>query len=223
MATHKHILVVDDDTRLRQLLKGYLVQNAFVVSEAQDAFEAEEMLKFLKPDVIVMDVMMPQKNGDIFTQELRQKGLTTPILILTAKGDTASRIGGLEAGADDYLPKPFEPKELLLRLNNLLKRQIQLNKTIFSFGSYTYQLQTGILKHKDTQILLTHAEQQLLSCLVQQNNQIISRELLAKQLKLDNMRTVDVQITRLRKKLETTPQDRFIQTIRGKGYRLISS
>lgn len=219
----RHILVVDDDTRLRQLLKSYLAQNDFTVSGAANADEAEDLLHYLKPDAIVMDIMMPKKNGDVLTQELRQQGLTTPILILTARGDTASRISGLEAGADDYLPKPFEPKELLLRLNNLIKRQIQLDSTDFTFGPYSYQLQTGVLKKEGKPISLTNAEQTLLTYLVQQNNQVVSREILAQQLHLENIRTVDVQITRLRKKLENTPHEHIIQTIRGKGYRLIST
>lgn len=219
----KHVLVVDDDTRLRRLLKDYLVQNGFAVSSAANAKDAEDLLRYLKPDVIIMDVMMPQKNGDVLTRELRHKGIATPILILTARGDTASRISGLEAGADDYLPKPFEPKELLLRINNLLKRQIQLDKTDFTFGPFTYQLQTGILKKENVPVPLTSAEQTLLTCLIQQNNQIVSREMLAEQLHLENIRTIDVQITRLRKKLESKPHEHFIQTIRGKGYRLIST
>ena len=219
----KHILVVDDDTRLRQLLQDYLAQNGFTVSGAANATDAEDLLHYLKPDVIVMDIMMPKKNGDVLTQELRQQGLTTPILILTARGDSASRISGLEAGADDYLPKPFEPKELLLRLNNLMKRQMQLESTDFTFGPYTYQLSAGILKKEGELIPLTNTEQTLLTYLVHQNNQIVSREVLAEQLHLENVRTVDVQITRLRKKLESTPNEHFIQTIRGKGYRLIST
>ena len=219
----KHILIVDDDTRLRQLLKSYLMQNDFVVSEAANAQEAEDLLKYLKPNVIVMDVMMPNKNGDVLTRELRQKNCLIPILILTARGDSASRIIGLEAGADDYLSKPFEPKELVLRLNNLLKHQIQLNQTEFTFGSYTYQLQAGILKQGDTNIPLTNVEQTLLSCLIQQNNQVVSREALAEQLHLDNIRTVDVQVTRLRKKLKENGSEHFIQTIRGKGYRFINT
>lgn len=219
----KHILIVDDDTRLRQLLKSYLAKNGFIVSEASNANDAEDLLKYIKPNAIVMDIMMPQKNGDILTQELRQKGLLIPILILTARGDSASRIAGLEAGADDYLPKPFEPKELVLRLNNLIKHQIQVTETTFTFGPYTYQLQTGVLKQGDTNIPLTGAEQALLTYLIQQNNQIVSRETLAEQLNLENIRTVDVQITRLRKKLETGTTEHIIQTIRGKGYRLIST
>ena len=165
---------------------------------------------------------MPKKNGDILTQELRRQGIITPILILTAKGDTDSRITGLEAGADDYLPKPFEPKELLLRLNNLLKRQQNL-QSIFNLGPYTYQSQLGLLKHGSEIIPLTQTEKLLLDVLIQHLNQDVSREQLAEWMKLENTRTIDVQITRLRKKLETASKTHFIQTIRGKGYRLIST
>ena len=218
----KLILIVDDDTRLRTLLKAYLGKNGFLITESADAFDAEDLLKYLKPDAIIMDVMMPKKNGDILTRELRQQGITTPILILTAKGDTDSRITGLEAGADDYLPKPFEPKELLLRLNNLLKRQ-QHPHSIFNLGPFTYQSQLGLLKHGSEIIPLTQTEKILLDLLIQHLNQDISREQLAEWMKLENTRTIDVQITRLRKKLETDSKAHFIQTIRGKGYRLIST
>lgn len=216
------ILIIDDDTRLRKLLHTYLQQNGFLVSEAANADEAEDLLKYLKPDALIMDVMMPQKNGDILTRELRQKGFKTPILILTARGDTDSRILGLEAGADDYLPKPFEPKELLLRLNNLLKRTIQEQETI-SFGPYTYNTQTNTLKQNNNTISLTTAEQMLLDILIKNINQDISREQLADTLHLDNTRTVDVQIKRLRQKLEMDSNFNLIQTIRGKGYRLVST
>ena len=216
------VLIVDDDTRLRQLLKAYLGRNDFIVSEAANAQDAEDLLKYLKPDILILDIMMPNKNGDVLTKELRQKGCTIPILILTARGDTNSRIEGLEAGADDYLPKPFEPKELLLRLNNLLKRQTPLTKPI-SFGPYVYHLQTGSLKKGAEEVSLTTAEQALLNVFVNHINQDISREQLASWLKIENTRTVDVQVTRLRKKLESSAQVHFIQTIRGKGYRLVST
>ena len=219
----KVILVVDDDIRLRQLLKAYLERNGFTVCESGNADEAGDLLKYLKPDIIVMDIMMPGKNGDIFTKELKEKGLITPIIILTARGDTASRITGLEAGADDYLAKPFEPKELLLRLNNLLKRQTSLKQEIIAFGNYTYQPQLGLLKKGEESIPLTSTERMLLDILVQHLNQEISREQLAAQMNLENERSIDVQIKRLRQKLEPDTQGHFIQTIRGKGYRLIST
>ena len=216
------VLIVDDDTRLRQLLHTYLQRNGFLVSEAANANEAEDLLKYLKPDALIMDVMMPQKNGDVLTKELRQKGITIPILILTARGDINSRIVGLEAGADDYLPKPFEPKELLLRLNNLLKRRTPQQEMI-SFGPYSYNTQTNILKQGENIISLTTAEQMLLDILIKNINQDVSRDMLANSLHLDNTRTIDVQIKPLRQKLDTDPNFNYIQTIRGKGYRLIST
>jgi len=216
------VLIVDDDTRLRQLLHAYLQQNGFLVSEASDADEAEDLLKYLRPDAIIMDIMMPKKNGDILTKELRQRNISTPILILTARGDTDSRIIGLEAGADDYLPKPFEPKELLLRLHNLLKRQTPQQGTI-TFGPYAYDTQTHVLKQNDTVIPLTNAEQLLLDVLIKHLNQDVSREELADTLHLDNTRTIDVQIKRLRQKLGTDSTFNYVQTIRGKGYRLVSA
>ena len=219
----KVVLVVDDDTRLRQLIKTYLERNGFIICEAENANEAEDLLKYLKTDAIVMDIMMPQKNGDVFTRELKEKGLLTPILILTARGDASSRIMGLEAGADDYLAKPFEPKELLLRLNNLIKRQTHQIQQVVTFGPYSYQAQTGLLQKEGHTISLTSAEQALLNILVQHLNQDISREQLATQLHLDNVRSIDVQIKRLRQKLEMEAHENFIQTIRGKGYRLIST
>ncbi len=215
-----HILIIDDDKRLRKLLAQYLVRENFTVSEAMNAADAEDFLKLVQVDAMIMDVMMPHKNGDVFTQELRQKGNATPILMLTAKGDTDSRIIGLEAGADDYLAKPFEPKELLLRLNNLLKRQ-QTPAQNITFGPYTYQLKTKVLIKDGTPIALTGAEQSLLYIFLMHLNQEISREQLAAALNLDNTRSIDVQVTRLRKKLEPDESTSFIQTIRGKGYKLI--
>lgn len=217
------ILIVDDDTRLRQLLRFYLERNGFAVCEAGEPNEAEDLLKFLKMDAIIMDIMMPKKNGDVFTKELKQKGLTTPILILTARGDTTSRITGLEAGADDYLAKPFEPKELLLRLNNLLKHHTLQPQHSLSLGPYTYQPQLGILQKGENHITLTSAERALLEILTSHLNQEVSREQLAAQMNLQNVRSVDVQIKRLRQKLEADTGIQFIQTIRGKGYRLITT
>ena len=166
--------------------------------------------------------MMPKKNGDVFIRELRKAGCTLPILMLTAKGDTDSRINGLEAGADDYLPKPFEPKELLLRLNNLIKRTQKAPNAIH-FGPYDYDLFKNVLIQSNTIVPLTTAEQTLLKTLAQHQNTAVSREELATALNLENVRTIDVQITRLRKKLETDADMHFIQTIRGKGYRLVTT
>lgn len=218
-----HILIVDDDTRLRQLLKTYLQRNNFITSECANANETEDFLALIHPDAIIMDMMMPEKNGDILIKELRQKGINIPILMLTAKGDPSSRINGLEAGADDYLSKPFEPKELLLRLNNLLKRTNPAHTKQMVFGPFCYNTQLGILTKENTPISLTSVEQKLLEILLNRINQTVSREELSALLELDNERSADVQITRLRKKLEQGETTQIIQTIRGKGYRLISA
>lgn len=221
--SENHVLIIDDDTRLRQLLGQYLTRNGFIVSEASDPLEAEHFLDLVRVDALVMDIMMPHKNGDVFTRELRGKGITTPILMLTAMGDTTSRITGLEAGADDYLPKPFEPKELLLRLTNLLKRNITQNQSQIALGPYQYFPKTGHLTLDNTPIALTSAEQTLLNLLMKHLNTVVSRESLAQWMDVDNERTVDVQITRLRKKLDPDSKLNFIQTIRGKGYRVIAT
>ena len=217
MQSLAHILVIDDDTRLRRLLKKYLTDNGFEVS---NPYEAEEVLALFTFDLIIMDVMMPKKNGLDFTKELRDKGMVTPILMLTAMGDSSNRISGLENGADDYLPKPFEPRELVLRIQNILKRVDYLRRRdeLF-FGPYRYNMQSGILMQNDTPISLTTAEQELLKVLADRAGETVSREELADALNTDNLRSIDVQITRLRKKLETDIKKPLcIQTVRGQGY-----
>lgn len=223
MTTPSHILVIDDDTRLRRLLKKYLTDNGFEVSEASNPNEADDLLALFVFDLIIMDIMMPQKNGLDYTKELRERNLQTPILMLTAMGDSSNRITGLENGADDYLPKPFEPRELVLRINNILRRVMALRHSDeVYFGPYTYNLKTGALLQNDTQIVLTTAEQELLKALVSKAGETISREELGELLKTDNLRNIDVQITRLRKKLETDIKKPLcIQTVRGQGYLLV--
>lgn len=223
MVTSSHILVIDDDTRLRRLLKKYLTDNGFEVSEASNPNEADDLLALFVFDLIIMDIMMPQKNGLDYTKELRERDLQTPILMLTAMGDSSNRITGLENGADDYLPKPFEPRELVLRINNILRRVMALRHSDeVYFGPYTYNLTTGALLQNDTQIVLTTAEQELLKALVSKAGETISREELGELLKTDNLRNIDVQITRLRKKLETDIKKPLcIQTVRGQGYLLV--
>ena len=219
----EHILVVDDDTRLRRLLKKYLSENNFCVSQTSNAQEAKSLLNLFSFSLLVMDVMMPGQNGQDLTKELRENNIDVPILMLTAMGDIDNRISGLEAGADDYLPKPFEPKELLLRINNILKRQIQKEiKTKILFGDCVYELKTGRLTKEETPILLTSAEQDLLKILAGKIGEPISREEIASILKTDNLRAIDVQITRLRKKIETDIKKPIcIQTVRGQGYILV--
>ena len=216
--TKNHLLIVDDDEKLRQLLDQYLSRSGFVVTEAENPKRADELLQMFSFDAIVMDVMMPYQNGVEYTHILRQKGVKIPILILTAMGDTLSRISGLEAGADDYLCKPFDPKELLLRLNNLLK--YQQDDAEVHFGPFTFI--KGCLKKSGTIIRLTSAEQALLNALVKSVNRLVMREELMRLTQTRSLRTIDVQMTRLRRKIEEDPKRPFwIQTVRGKGYKLV--
>lgn len=223
MEKKSHILVVDDDERLRDLLKRYLEKNFFTVSLAHDGLEAEELCAYLSFDAIVMDVMMPNKGGFECAKALRIQGIETPLLFLTAKGETHERVEGFESGGDDYLVKPFEPKELYFRLMSLLKRRgvatTQNNGTI-AFGDYTYMIEKRVLTFGDDVISLSNVEAGLLDIFAARPGVIISRQDLA-----DNTgqnpdgRTIDVQITRLRKKIEKDPKNPlYLQTIRGQGY-----
>ena len=214
-----HVLVVDDDDKLRHLLDQYLTRSGFVVTEAEDPLRATEILKLFSFDVIVMDVMMPHENGVAYTKRLRQNGLTTPVLILTAMGDTNNRISGLEAGANDYLSKPFDPKELLLRLKNLLKDS---ETHEIKFGDFVYY--NGHLSKGGKRVNLTGCETALLQALIKTPNQAVAREELARQTQTDSVRTIDVQMARLRRKIEEDVKHPFwIQTVRGKGYKLVSA
>lgn len=224
-----HVLVVDDDERIRQLLCRYLSEQGFTVSEAKDAAEARQILSYLRYDMIVLDVMMPGEDGMSLTAHLKQEGLKTPVLLLTALGETSSRIDGLTSGADDYLSKPFEPKELLLRINAILRRTMTPVKAavtsadstgILNIGDWAFNAEKGELKNGEESIFLTQAELSLFKALAAKAGQVISREDLAESCGLaGNERTIDVQITRLRKKLGDDPrQPRYVQTIRGKGY-----
>lgn len=217
-----HLLVVDDDKRLRALIKKYLSENGFIVVSAADAEEAKKNLQYLSFDLIVLDIMMPGKTGLEFLVELRSTN-TIPVLLLTALGDSADRIHGLEKGADDYLPKPFEPKELLLRVKAILRRKPKpeaVKKA--SFGPYVFDSTTNNLKMNEQIIHLTSAELGLVKILATSAGKAISREEIAKKSKdMNDERAVDVQIMRLRKKIESDPKKPiYIQTIRGEGYRL---
>jgi len=222
-----HILVIDDDLRLRNLLQRYLQENAYAVSAAKDAENARMFISLYQFDLLIIDVMMPNESGIEFLQKLRSEN-NVPAIVLTAMGETQDRISGLEAGADDYLPKPFEPKELLLRINNILKRipsQESEKQKILKMGEFVYNLQTKELKYKNSEIVhITPIEQTILNILGQKNGQIFSREKLAEMLGSgQNSRSIDVQITRLRKKIEKDSKNpRYLQTIRGKGYMLIT-
>ena len=226
-----HILIVDDDLRIRELLQKYLVRNGFLVSIAKDAAQAKRLLRGLSFDLIVLDVMMPDQDGLSLTWELRDS-IDIPILLLTARSETQDRITGLEAGADDYLPKPFEPKELLLRINAILRRipqQIEtdsLPKLIF-LGKARYDVKKGELWQEDLHIRLTGTEALLMRIFAKSVGKPISRAELVTEMGRDKGqsqdRAIDVQITRLRRKIEANPKEpRYIQTVRGSGYMLTS-
>ncbi len=218
------VLVIDDDTRLRRLLKRYLSDNGFLVAEAPSADEALPILSLIRPDIVIMDMMMPGTDGQTMTRLLREQGNNIPILMLTAMNDVDNRIGGLEAGVDDYLCKPFEPRELLLRLHTILRRSTPLSEDIpVRFGDCHFDKKTGILTKDNTIVPLTGVEMTLLRLLVQHADTPISREDLMHQMQTDNERTVDVQMTRLRKKVETdATYPTCIQTVRGQGYMLVT-
>ena len=226
-----HILIVDDDLRIRELLQKYLVRNGFLVSIAKDAAQAKRLLRGLSFDLIVLDVMMPDQDGLSLTWELRDS-IDIPILLLTARSEIQDRISGLEAGADDYLPKPFEPKELLLRINAILRRipqQIEtdsLPKLIF-LGKARYDVKKGELWQEDLHIRLTGTEALLMRIFAKSVGKPISRAELVTEMGRDKGqsqdRAIDVQITRLRRKIEANPKEpRYIQTVRGSGYMLTS-
>ncbi len=232
--THQdaHILIVDDDERIRTLLVRFLRKNGFLVSAARDAAQARRLLAGLDFDLIVLDVMMPGEDGISLTRDLRQK-LSTPILLLTAKGETEDRIAGLESGADDYLAKPFEPRELLLRIGAILRRVPQvepIQPKFLSLGLLRYDTEKGELWQGDTPLRLTGTEQALLRRMAATPGQPVSRAELIEDLgrgsgaDSDNSeRAIDVQITRLRRKIEPDPREpRFLQTVRGAGYMLVT-
>ena len=224
-----HLLIVDDDQRIRELLQKYLMRNGFMVSIARDAAQAKRLLKGLAFDLIVLDIMMPEQDGLSLTRELRET-IDTPILLLTARNEVEDRISGLEAGADDYLPKPFEPKELLLRIHAILRRMPDVappqdTPKMLSLGATRYDVQKGELWEGDTQIRLTSTELELMRIFSKNIGQALSRMDLVTQMGRENGnsqdRTIDVQITRLRKKIETNPKEpRYLQTVRGSGYML---
>lgn len=222
-----HILVVDDDERLRGLLSQFLTENGFLVTTATDAADARDVLEHLAYDLIILDVMMPGEDGMALTKSLKKQGLQTPVLLLTALGEIESRISGFEAGADDYLPKPFEPRELLLRINAILRRVAAVPPTLqdsIKFGKWTLDLERGELVDGADRVPLTSVEHTLLKALASRRGEVVSREELAELCEMSaNERTIDVQVTRLRKKVEEDPKlPKYIQTVRGKGYVLWS-
>ncbi len=225
-----HILVVDDDRRLRDLLQRYLSENGFRVTTAGDAAMARAKLGSLAFDLIVLDVMMPGESGLDVTADLRKTNNTVPILLLTARGEAEDRLRGFERGADDYLPKPFEPRELVLRIRTILTRVRQAppaapppaGPVIIRLGSVAYYPGREELRRGDIRIRLTAGEASLLKALAEKVGEPLSREeLLQRSTDCPNTRSVDVQVTRLRRKIETDPKSpRYLQTVRGHGYML---
>lgn len=218
-----HLLVVDDDARLRGLLESYLTSEGYAVSTAADIASAEGLLNFYRFSALVVDVMLPGEDGVSFTQRFKAQQ-TTPLLLLTAKGEAAERISGLEAGADDYLPKPFEPRELLLRLASLLRRAGQVGESSsWHLGALTFDWRRGTLRRGDEIVNLSEAEQVLLRTLAAAKGEAVTREALAAAGSVNGEpRAVDVLVTRLRRKIEPDPeQPRYLQTVRGAGYRLV--
>ncbi|MBE6468156.1 MAG: response regulator [Alphaproteobacteria bacterium] len=222
----KHILVVDDDTRLRNLLQRFLRENSFLVSTAKDADEARFMMQQYKFNLLIVDIMMPKESGLEFLRKLRVEN-SIPVIMLTAMGDVEDRITGLEHGADDYVSKPFEPKELLLRIGSILRRTPKEKKENqkLDLGMFVFDMQTKELVSKQGQLLhITPVEQSLLVILGTKSGQVFSREKLSEILGAgQSPRSIDVQITRLRKKIEKDSKNpRYLQTLRGKGYMLLS-
>ena len=230
MADDALILVVEDDPRLRALLQRYLGENGFRVTAAEHAAEAREKLRFLQPDLMVLDVTMPGETGLSLTESLRREKQEVPILLLTARGTPEDRIAGFEAGADDYLAKPFEAKELLLRIRALLRRAAQPPPAAHSSGGGPVQLGAlsfdtgrGELRGPAGIVRLTGGEASLLTALARRPNEVLGREDIAAALDMDDAgeRAIDVQVTRLRRKIEVDPREpRFLHTVRGRGYTL---
>ena len=214
-----HILVVDDDDGIRSLVKKYLNENQFLVTTAESAEDASEKIKIIKFDLIVLDIMMPGKNGLEFIQDNKKK-LETPIILLTAKGEANERVEGLEIGADDYLPKPFEPKELILRIQNILSKTIKTEqRRVIEFENVKIDLNKLLIIKENKEYKINNTEKIILEKMINNPGKTFSREDIGNLINLDKERSIDVIITRLRKKIEIDPKKaKFLQTIRGAGY-----
>ncbi len=214
-----HILVVDDDDGIRILVKKYLNENNYLVTTASSAENALEKIKIIKFDLIILDIMMPGKSGLEFIEE-NQKKIDTPIILLTAKGEANERIEGLEIGADDYLPKPFEPKELLLRIKNIIEKTKKSDqKRVIQFENIKIDLNKQIILKENTEYKINNTEKKILEKMINNPGKTFSRENIGVLIELDKERSIDVIITRLRKKIEIDPKNpKFLQTIRGAGY-----
>ena len=214
-----HILVVDDDDGIRSLVKKYLNENLFLVTTADSAEDALEKIKIIRFDLIVLDIMMPGKSGLQFIQDNKDK-LLTPIILLTAKGTADERVTGLEIGADDYLPKPFEPKELILRIKNILNKTIKTDqKRVIEFENVEIDLNKLLIFKSNKEFKINATEKKILEKMINNPGKTFSREDIGQLINLDKERSIDVIITRLRKKIEIDPKNpKFLQTIRGAGY-----
>ena len=214
-----HILIVDDDNRIRDLLRDYLSENSYIVSTAENADQAKERLKFLKFDIIILDVMMPGQNGYELTKEIR-KQMKVPIILLTAKGEVENRIKGLELGADDYIGKPFEPKELLLRIKNIINKNTKLNlETNHYVGKAKINLNKMVINFNEKFKKINNSEKKVLIEMLSNPGKTYSREEIGKISGIRQERSIDVMITRLRQKMEKDPKNpKYLQTIRGSGY-----
>ncbi|MDA9698758.1 response regulator transcription factor [Candidatus Pelagibacter sp.] len=214
-----HILVVDDDDGIRSLVKKYLNENNYLASTAMSAEDATEKIKLIKFDLIILDIMMPGESGLDFIKNNKKK-INTPIILLTAKGETNERIEGLEIGADDYLPKPFEPKELILRIQNIINKTKEKNqKRVITFENIKIDLNKQIIFKNNTEYKINNTEKLILEKMINSPGETFSREDIGLLIDLDKERSIDVIITRLRKKIEIDPKKpKFLQTIRGSGY-----
>ena len=214
-----HILVVDDDDGIRNLVKKYLNENNFLVTTANSAEDAEEKIKVIKFDLIVLDIMMPGESGLDFISKNKDK-YNSPIILLTAKGEASERVEGLEVGADDYLPKPFEPKELTLRIRNILNKTKSKNiKRVIEFDNIRIDLNKFIIHKDDKEFKINNTEKIILEKMINNPGKTFTRENIGNLINLDKERSIDVIITRLRKKIEIDPKNpKFLQTIRGTGY-----
>ena len=214
-----HVLVVDDDDRIRELLKEYLTEENYLISTSNNAENAKQKIEMIKFDIIILDIMMPGQSGLDLTHSLREK-INTPIILLTAMGEPNERIEGLEKGADDYLAKPFEPKELVLRIQNILKKtenKIQVNE--IEFNEININLKKLVITNKNNFHKINNTEKIILEKMINSPGQTFSREQIGKLIKIDKERSIDVIITRLRKKIEDDPKNpKYLQTIRGAGY-----
>ena len=214
-----HILIVDDDDRIRELVKQYLNENDYLVTTANSAEDAKEKVNIIKFDIIILDIMMPGQSGLDFTNENKKK-INTPIILLTAKGEPSDRIGGLEIGADDYLAKPFEPKELVLRVQNILnKTKSKSQKRVVNFSNINIDLNKSLIIKNNREFKINNTEKIILEKMINSPGETFTREEIGKLINLDKERSIDVIITRLRKKIEVDPKNpKFLQTIRGTGY-----